>query len=141
MGVLAQPAVAFPQQQQQQQPKKPSGTNTLQQRPEVPAAGFGTVPVAAPVAVAVPASSAVFNHTKQQPEAPAGYGNQGWVFGGVRQGAGALPPYLPAGFAAASGYAPHEARTYPKYEASAVPTMAAGHSAPGLQTVMTTTAA
>jgi hypothetical protein len=73
------------------------------------------VPVVAPVAVPVPSPSVVFNHTKQQPEAPAGYGNQGWVFGGVNQGAGALPPHFPAG--------------YTQFEASAVP-MAAGHSAP-----------
>jgi hypothetical protein len=79
-------------------------------------------PVVAPVAVPVAAPPVVFNHTKQQPEAPAGYGNQGWVFGGVNQAAGALPPHFPAGFAPAPGYA--------QYEALAVPSMAAGHSAP-----------
>lgn len=85
-------------------------------------------PAVAPIAVAAPAApSMLFNHTKQQPEvASGGYGN-GWVFGGGNQGAGALPPHIPNGYAApAAGYAQYEGFG----AGNVVGSMAAGHSAP-----------
>lgn len=86
--------------------------------PQAPVAAPVVAPVVAPQAAA---PSALFGQTKQQPEVPAaGYGgNNSWVFGGVNQGAGALPPHLPAGYTQFDGYGGG---------GNVVGTMAAGHS-------------
>jgi hypothetical protein len=69
--------------------------------------------------------SAFFADTLQQRDPPAaGYSDQGWVFGGVNQAAGAVPPHFPADFTPAPDYA--------QYEPSAEPIMAAGDSASGV---------